>query len=69
MIDLNGPAVASNAGYDLGVPEQAVADEKGWVVGKVSLAVIDDQALFAKVREGVGVAVAVVGFLLGPYKG
>ena len=46
------------------LPDQAVADEKGRVVRQVSLAIVDDQALFAKVVNVMRVAVAVVLFLL-----
>ena len=32
VVDFNGPAMASNAGDACGLPDQTVADEKGWVV-------------------------------------
>src|SRR3990172_291435 len=64
VIDFHRPAVAANTGDAGRMPKQAVADEKGRVVREVSLAIVDDQALFTKVVDLMAAAVAVVGLLL-----
>ena len=64
VVDFNGPAVTANACNPGRLPDQAVADEKGRIVREVSLGIIDDQALFAKIVNMMGMAVAVVGFAL-----
>ena len=48
MIDFNGPPMAANASDAVCLPDQAVADEKGRVFRQVSLAVVDNKALFTK---------------------
>ena len=60
MIDFDGPAVASDTRNAGRLPLQAVGDIEDGVVGEVGLAMIDDQALFAKVVDMVRVAVAVI---------
>src|SRR5271157_984733 len=64
VIDFDGPAVASNAGNTRRLPNEAIADEKNGIIGKVSPTMVDNQALFAVVVKVVGVTVAVVGLLL-----
>ena len=63
VIDLNGPAMASNTGDTPGLPVQLVGDEEGGGIGQVSLLVIDDQALLAKVMDAMGLAVTVIALL------
>ncbi len=63
VIDLYRPAMTSYPGDASSLPIQAVADEKSWVVLQVSLGMIDDQALSAKIMEMVRIPVTVVGFL------
>src|SRR4030065_369543 len=64
VVDFNGPAVTANARDPGRLPDQAVADEKSRIVREVSLGIIDDQALLAKVVNVMGMAVAVVGLAL-----
>src|SRR6266699_2871450 len=63
VIDFNGPAMASDAGEPPSLPVQLVRDEIGGRIRESSLAMIDDQALLAKVMDVMGVAVAVIGLL------
>ena len=63
VVDFNGPAMAPNTGDACRLPHQAVADEKDGAVRQVSLAMIDDQALFAEVMDVVRLTIAVVGLL------
>src|SRR4029453_15506137 len=63
VIDFNGPAMASDAGDPPGLPLQLVTNEVSGRLGKLSLAMMDDQAVLAKVMDVMGFAVAVVGFL------
>src|SRR5205823_6798399 len=61
--DCNGPAMASDAGEPPSLPVQLVREEIGGRIRESSLAMMDDQALLAKVMEVMGVAVAVIGLL------
>ena len=63
VIDFNRPAMTANAGDALCPPDQTVADVEGRFVLQVSLTMVNDQALFAKAWNLMGVAVAVVDFL------
>src|SRR5215471_15438089 len=63
MIDFNGPAMASDAGEPSSLPIQLVRDEIGGRIREISLAMIDDQALLAKVMDVMGFAVTVIGLL------
>jgi len=56
--------MAANTRDALCLPDQAVADEKGRVVRQVSLAIVNHQALFAKIVNVMRVAVAIILFTL-----
>lgn len=64
MVDFNGPAMASDAGDPPGLPLQLVRDEVGSCIGEISLAMIDDQTMLAKVMDTMGLAVAIIGLLV-----
>ena len=51
VIDFNGPAMASDTGDPPGLPLQLVTNEVSGRIGEISLAMIDDQTLLAKVMD------------------
>jgi hypothetical protein len=55
--------MASDAGDPPGLPLQLVTHEVHGRIGQISLTMINDQTLLAKVMDVMGFAVAVVGFL------
>jgi len=61
VIDVNGPAVASDARDPLGWPVQLVGHQARGRIRQVGLAVVDDQALRPTVMDAMGVAVTVRG--------
>jgi hypothetical protein len=60
VIDFNGPAMASDAGDPPGLPWQLVTHEVHGRIGQISLTMINDQTLLAKVMDVMGFAGAVV---------
>jgi hypothetical protein len=63
VIDFNGPAVAIDACDPRRLPVQAVGHQEHGFVRQVSLAMVDHQAMFAKVVQAMGSTIAVVPFL------
>jgi hypothetical protein len=64
VIDVNGPAVASETGDPLGLPVQFIGHQAHGRIRKVGLSGIDDHSLCPKVLEAMGVTGAVIGFVV-----
>jgi hypothetical protein len=61
VIDFNGPTMASDACDPPGLPLQLVTDEVGARIREISLSMIDDQSMLAKVMDMMGFTITVVG--------